>query len=240
MKAFILCAGQGTRLGPLTNDLPKVMCDIGGKPVIEHLVLLCRRHGITDVIINLHHLPDAITAYFGSGARWDVNITYSRETVLMGGAGALKLAQQELGDKPFFVLNGDVLADTDLTAMLAFHKSKNAAVTLLKHATDHPRDSDLIESDEDGRVIRFYRLAPQDPDPNVPFSNAGVHILEPDVLKFVPEHKPYSLERELIPELLRRGQACYAWTSDCYAADMGTPERLAHVRKDYADGRIRI
>jgi len=237
MKAFILSAGLGTRLRLLTHDRPKVMVEIGGKPVLEHLINLCRYHGIQDFVINLHYLPDVIRNYFGNGEKFGVKIAYSFEKEkIMGGAGALKLAQDLLKDDPFFVLNGDVMTNVDLTAMAKFHQEKGGLGTFLVHDTDHPYDSDLVEFDESFLIKRFFRPKPE--DQFKPISKTGTHIFEPEVLRYIPGNVKYSLEDQLIPNLLQKGEKLYAFYSHAYSKDMGTPARLAQVRKDYAAGKI--
>lgn len=237
MKAFILSAGLGKRLKPLTNDKPKVMVKIGAKPVLEHLILLCKKHNIQDIIINLHYLPDKIKNYFKSGEKWGVNIYYSYEPEIMGGAGGLKYAEKYL-DKTFFVLNGDVMTNVNLTKMLKFHKRKKGIGCFLVHKTDHPYDSDLVEFDKKFQVLRFFR--PKRGDKFKSISKTGTHIFEPEVLKHIPKNTKHSLEKELIPNLLAKGKKLYAYYSEEYSKDMGTWERLKQVGKDYQDGKIKF
>lgn len=237
MKVFILSAGLGTRLRPLTDNKPKVMVEIGAKPVLEHLINLCRHHNLKDIIINLHYLPDTVTQYFGNGDKFGVNIIYSHEKDrIMGGAGALKFAEQLLKDDSFFVLNGDVMTNVDLTAMAKFHQQKSGLGTFLVHQTDHPYDSDLVEYDNNYLIKRFFR--PQPGDKFKPVSKTGTHIFEPEVLNFIPASVKYSLEKQLIPDLLQQGKKLYAYYSDAYSKDMGTLERLAQIKQDYDQGKI--
>ncbi len=237
MKAFILSAGLGTRLRSLTNDRPKVMVEIGGKPVLEHLIGLCRYHGINDIVLNLHYLPRPVKEYFGNGEKFGVKIAYSFEKEkIMGGAGALKLAKSLLSKGPFFVLNGDVMTNIDLTAMAKFHQEKGGLGTFLVHETNHPYDSDLVEIDENSRILRFFR--PKPGDQFKPISKSGTHLFNSKVLEFIPEGVEYSLENQLIPDLLKRGEKLYGFYSQAYSKDMGTPERLEQVKKDYEAGKI--
>lgn len=238
MKAFILSAGLGTRLRPLTNKIPKVLVEIGGKPVLEHLVILCAKHRILDIIINLHHFPKKIKGHFKDGKKWGVKITYSFEPEIMGGAGGLKWAEKYLS-KTFFVLNGDVMTSLDLSKMAKFHlkKTRQGGVgSFLVHKTDHPYDSDLVDYDNDFLVRKFFR--PTKSDKFKPVSKSGTHIFEPEILKYIPKDKKYSLEKELIPDLIKKGRKLYAYYSNEYSKDMGTPERLIKVRKDYEAGKI--
>ncbi len=238
MRAVILAAGLGTRLRPLTDNTPKVMIDIGGQPVLEHLVRLCRKHGILDIILTLGYLPRVIRNYFGNGEKFGVNIKYTLEKEMLGGAGVLRLANRYLFSEPFFVLNGDVLTDVDLGKMLNFHKSKGGLATYLVHRTDHPYDSDVVEFDNSFRIFRFFRPKPD--DLFTPLTKTGTHLFEPEVLNYIPESAYFSLEKDLTPRLLSENKNIYAFVSDAYSKDMGTPERLEKVRKDYKEGKIVI
>lgn len=237
MKAFILAAGSGTRLKPLTDNQPKVMIKIGGKPILEHLILLCRNHNIKDIIINLHFLPQMITDYFQDGQKFGVHLNYSRETdKIMGGAGALKQAGKWLKNDSFFVLNGDVMTNIDLTAMTKFHQKNNGIGTVLVHSTDHPFDSDLVENDQSGLITRFYRS--QAGEQSKAIAKTGTHVFSPKIFKFIPAKTVYSLESQLLPDLLAKKQQLYAYYSNCYSKDMGTLSRLQQVQQDYAAKKI--
>lgn len=236
MKTFILSAGLGTRLRPITNKIPKVLVKIGNKPVLEHLILLCKKQGIKDIIINLHHFPEKIKKYFGHGQKLGVNIIYSYEPKIMGGAGALKKVEKYL-DKSFMVMNGDVITNLNLTRLINFHKKKAGICTFIVHKSDHPYDSDLVDVDDNWQVTKFIGK----PKPDQKFKNltkSGTHIFEPEVLKYIPKKKEYSLEGKLLPNLIKRGLPVFAYYTEEYSHDMGTHERLARVRKDYQEGKI--
>jgi len=238
MKVFILAGGLGTRLKSLTNNQPKVMIKIGDKPILEHLVNLCVKHNFTDIIISLFHLPKPVTQYFGNGKKLHARISYSIETKPMGGAGAIKYAEPLLKDDSFFVLNGDVMTCANLTKIAQFHQQKQGLATFLVHKTDHPYDSDLVEFDNNDLITKFFR--PQKGDKFKPTSKTGTHIFEPEVLDFIPPDIKYSLEKQLIPDLLKQGKKLYAYYSNEYSKDMGTSQRLTQVRKDFKDGKITI
>jgi NDP-sugar pyrophosphorylase family protein len=238
MKVFILSAGLGTRLKPLTDDKPKVMVKIGGKPILEHLIKLCAHHGFTDIIVNLHYLSDVVTQYFENGDKFGVNISYSHEKKIMGGAGALKHAQDLLKEEPFFVLNGDVITTLNLSKMAQFHQEKQGIGSFLVHQTDHPYDSDLVEYDDNFLVKRFFRSQPG--EKVNPISKTGTHIFKPEVLDYIPNNQKYSLEKQLIPDLLSKSKKLYAYYSDEYSKDMGTHERLKQVKIDYEANKIVI
>ena len=236
MKAVILAAGIGARLKPLTDRQPKVMIKIGNKPILEHLINLCSFHNLKDIIISTHYLPEKISAYFQDGKKFNVHLTYSHEKKMLGGAGALQLASALLKDDDFIVLNGDVLTNVNLTEMISFHHRRQGLAAFLVHNTDHPLDSDLVEYDDNNKILRFFR--PQAGDNFQPISKSGTHIFKPSVLNFIPPQQEFSLEKQLIPALLTAHQPLYAYYSNCYSKDMGTLERLVQVRKDYQDGKI--
>lgn len=236
MKVLLLAAGLGTRLKPLTDNLPKVMLPVGGKPVLEHLISLCHFHSLNDIIISTHYLPEKISGYFQDGKKLNVHLTYSHETTRLGSAGAIKLAGPLLANDSFIVLNGDVLTNVNLTEMIKFHQQKHGLATFLVHSTDHPYDSDIAAFDAAGLITKFFR--PKVGDKFQPLTKSGAHIFEPEVLDFIPENQFYSLEKQLIPDLLSRQQRLYAYTSNCYSKDMGTPERLNQVQEDYDAKKI--
>lgn len=238
MKAVILCGGLGTRLRPLTDTIPKPMIEVGGKPVLEHLILLCKKYGITDIYLAAFYLPEVIREYFGDGKNWGVDITVSVENTQMGSAGALKLLEEKL-DETFVVLNGDVLTDINIDQMYRFHREKGATTTVLLHESTHPFDSELVEMDIHKQIKNF--LPP--PKQGEKFNNitkSGTVIFEPEIFKFIPDNKVYSIEKDLVPNLISKGFPVYGYFSNEYSKDMGTPERLEQVKKDFESGIINL
>lgn len=238
MKAVILASGFGTRLKPLTDTLPKVMIEIGEKPILEHLINLCKEHQILDIVITLGYLPDVIREYFGDGSAFGVRIKYTFEREMLGGAGVLRLAQHYLGDSPFFVLNGDVLTDVNLSEIIKFHDLKKGMGVYLVHKTDHPYDSDIVVLDKNDRVIKFFRPARE--EDFIPLSKSGTHLFDPKIIDYIPRNQFFSLEKDLTPILLEENRGIFGYISDCYSKDMGTPERLKKVREDYISGMVKI
>jgi len=237
MKAMILAAGEGTRLRPLTRDMPKPMLPVGGRPLIGHLVALLREHGVTDIAVNLHHRPQAIPAYLGDGSSFGVKVTYSHEDVLLGSAGAVKKLAPFF-DEGFFVLYGDVLTDIDLSALAACHRKRRASLTMALHEVDEPSRCGIAEVNGDGMVQRFR----EKPPPREVFStwaNAGVYAAEPSILRFIPEGSSFDFGNQLIPILLERGQPIGAYLSNSYFLDIGAPERYERAERDLAGGAIR-
>src|SRR5581483_6607120 len=148
MKAVLMAGGEGSRLRPLTIGRPKPMVPIVGKPVMEHIIELLRRHGITDIVVTLQYLPGVIQDYFGDGSAFGVNLTYSVEDQPLGTAGSVKLAMSHLDDT-FLVISGDALTDFDLTKILDFHRQNDAAATLTLYRVPNPLEYGVIITDED-------------------------------------------------------------------------------------------
>jgi NDP-sugar pyrophosphorylase family protein len=235
MKAFILAAGLGTRLRSLGLEVPKVMAPIGGKPLLEHHLELFKRQGIREFIVNLHHLPKEITNYFGDGARFGVRIIYSHESELLGTAGAVKKMEQELRDGAFIVFYGDNLVRMDFAPLVALHQARRAAATVALFASPEPWTGGVVETDSNGRVVRFV----EKPDPKQVSTNlisAGIFVVEPPVLDVIPAGRFYDFGRDVFPKLLAEGQPVYAMQPEAYIQDVGTPERLAKAQHDFERG----
>lgn len=236
MKAMILAAGQGTRLRPLTDRIPKPMVVVAGKPILEHNLELLARHGACEVVINLHHRPQTIIEHFGDGSRWGVHITYSFEPELLGTAGAVKRAQEQF-DNTFLVLYGDNLTTCDLSRLVVFHQAKDGIATIALHCRDDPAASGIVGLDDQDRVIQFV----EKPKPEQIFShlvNAGILVLEPKVLDAIPGRMPADFGRDLFPSLLARGEAIYGYRmsqgEDLWWID--TPEDLRRVKAIWEEG----
>jgi NDP-sugar pyrophosphorylase family protein len=237
MKAMILAAGEGTRLRPLTRDMPKPMLPLGGRPLIGYLIALLREHGVTDVAVNLHHRPEAIPAYLHDGSSFGVRITYSYEDALLGSAGAVKKLAPFF-DESFFVLYGDVLTDVDLSALAECHRQRGASLTMALHEADEPSRCGIAEVDGEGMVRRFR----EKPEPQEVFStwaNAGVYAAEPSILAFIPEDSFFDFGNQLIPLLLERGKPVGAYLSSSYFLDIGSFERYQRAERDLAGGAVR-
>jgi NDP-sugar pyrophosphorylase family protein len=235
MKALLLAAGEGTRLRPLTLDRPKPMVPVGGRPVLEHLLILLREHGITRMAINLHYRPERIIQHFGDGGRFDVQIEYSWEPRLLGTAGAAKRLEWFF-DEPFVVLYGDVLTNVDLTSMAQRHTDRNATASLLLYEPDDQTRCGMAAQAADGRITAFI----EKPSRAVPgrLANAGICLFEPDVLRLVPRGRPYDFASDVLPQLLRQGLPVYGDRADGYVLDIGSMQRYAQAQADYKAGRF--
>jgi mannose-1-phosphate guanylyltransferase len=230
MQALILVGGEATRLRPLTCNMPKAMVPVLNTPFLEHVIRYLGRHNVRDVVLAQGHLPKLMDDYFQDGINFNARLTYSLEDKPMNTAGAVKNAERHLKDN-FFVLNGDIFTDLDLTGMLNFHQKKKAKVTIALTPVEDPTAYGLIETDREGRVTRFLEKPSRD-QITTNMINAGTYILENEILKSIPPKTNYSFERQLFPDLLKRGEPVYAYSSQSYWIDIGTPDKYFQVHAD--------
>ncbi len=220
MRAVLMAGGSGTRLRPLTCDLPKPMVPILNRPIAEHIVNLLKRHGITEIIATLHYLPDVLRDYFLDGSEFGVQMTYAvEEDQPLGTAGCVKNVA-ELLDQTFLVISGDSVTDIDLTAAIQFHKEKRAKATLVLASVPDPLDFGVVITDEQQRVRRFL----EKPSSSEIFSdtvNTGTYILEPDVLDYLPANQESDFSKDLFPLLLAKGMPIYGYVASGYWCDVG-------------------
>ncbi|CAN5375041.1 mannose-1-phosphate guanyltransferase [soil metagenome] len=238
MKAVVMAGGEGTRLRPLTSNQPKPMVSIVGKPCMEHILELLRDHGMTDVIVTVAFLPQAIRSYFGNGEALGMEIGYSVEESPLGTAGSVKLAAKQL-DETFLVLSGDALCDVDLSELVAFHKEKGAAVTIGLKSVENPLEFGIVVTDEEGRIERFL----EKPSWGQVFSdtiNTGIYVLEPEVLKHVPTDRPFDFAKELFPYLLEMGRPMYGHVMEGYWQDIGNLDQFRQANFDALEEKVRL
>ena len=232
-QAMLLAAGEGTRLRPYTNYVPKCMVEIAGKPVLEHNIEWLRRFGVKDLIVNLHHMPDAVRDYFGNGSQWNVEITYSEEVSLLGTAGAVKNVEQFFRG-PFFLWYGDNLSSIDLRRLYAFHELKGGAASVALFYRQDPTASGIVGLDDDARIRRFK----EKPQWDEVFSNwvsAGIFVLEPAVLQAIPPHVVADFGHDIFPRMLANGDPLFGYemapTEGLWWID--TPADLERVQQEY-------
>jgi mannose-1-phosphate guanylyltransferase/phosphomannomutase len=238
VKAVVMAGGEGTRLRPLTSNQPKPMVPIVGKPCMEHILELLREHGLNDVVVTVAFLPQAIRGYFGTGETLGMNIGYSVEESPLGTAGSVRLAANQLRET-FLVISGDALCDVDLSALIAFHRERGAAVTIGLKSVDNPLEFGIVVTDEEGRVERFL----EKPSWSQVFSdtiNTGIYVLEPEVLQHVPTDRPYDFSKELFPLLLEMGRPIYGFTMDGYWQDIGNLDQYRQANFDALEENVRL
>ena len=230
MKAVILAGGEGTRLRPLTCNIPKPMVPILNRPFLEHMLGHLRGHGVDEAILTLCYLPDRIKAYFGDGEDVGVRVSYAMEETPLGTAGAVKNVEDALDDT-FFVLNGDIFTDLDLNDMARFHREKKAQVTLFLTSVENPASFGVVETDPEGRVLRFL----EKPSPGETAStwiNGGIYLMEPQVLAHAPAGEFHMFERGLFPRLLEMGAPVYGFRARPYWMDVGTLANYMRVHRE--------
>lgn len=232
LQLIIMAGGKGTRLNSLTNNIPKPMVTVAGKPVLEHQLNFFCKCGFKNVTVSIGHLGQVIKNYFQDGAAFGLNIKYIEETEPLGTVGALRFS--ESSPDLLLVVNGDIIFDFDLKRMLDYHKTKNADITLFTHPNSHPQDSAIIETDFNGRVINW--LNKEEPRKNIPNRvNAGIHLIRRAVLDFNSvtwQKTKVDLDRDILKPKISTAKI-FAYDSPEYVKDMGTPERYFQVEADF-------
>ena len=238
MKAMLLGAGEGTRLRPITATRPKPMISIANRPIMEHILLLLKAHGVRDVYSNLYYLADQIESYFGDGSAQGLSVKFKVEEKLPGTAGGVKNLEQHF-DETFIVISGDLLTDFNLTQALEFHRKQGAIATILLTKIDNPLEYGVVITDKSGRIQRFL----EKPGWSEVFSdtiNTGIYILEPEVLKFIPPGQDFDFSRDLFPLLLREEQPLFGHVADGYWCDVGNIETYIRAQVDALSGKVRL
>ncbi len=235
MKAVILVGGEGTRLRPLTYSTVKAMVPVLNKPFIEYVIRHLSHHNVNEIILALGYKPDSITDYFGDASQLGAKLICSVEPAPLGTAGPVKHAEQYIDDT-FFVINGDVFTDIDLTDMLDFHKKKGARVTIALTPVDDPTQFGVVETDSQQRVTRFVEK-PSWEQVTSNMINAGIYILDADILERIPQGKRFMFEHDVFPKLLADGEPVFGYATDTYWMDMGTPEKYLQLSRDLLHGK---
>jgi len=235
MKAVILVGGEGTRLRPLTCNTVKAMVPVLNRPFLEHMICYLRSHGVDDIILALCYLPERIEGYFGDGRRLGVRLTYVMEESPLGTAGAVKNAESHL-DNLFLVFNGDIFTDIDLRAMLSFHRERKAKITIALTPVEDPTAYGVVETNVDSKIERFLEKPSRD-EVTTNLINAGIYVLDREVLGSIPPNTPFMFEHHLFPTLLAKGTPMYGYSSDSYWIDIGTPEKYLQVHCDLLQGK---
>ena len=239
MRAVLMAGGSGTRLRPLTCDLPKPMVPILNRPIAEHIINLLKRNNITEVIATLYYLPDVMRDYFQDGSDFGVDITYAvEEEQPLGTAGCVKNIEQWLDDT-FLVISGDGITDFDLQSAIAYHKSKGSKATLILTRVPNPVEFGVVITDKDGKINRFL----EKPSLSEIFSdtiNTGTYILEPEVLKYLPRDEESDFSKDLFPTLLAKGEPMYGYIAEGYWCDVGHLEAYREAQYDALEGKVEL
>lgn len=240
MTAVIMAGGKGSRLSAVTkNEIPKPMAEVAGKPILQWQVERLRQNGITEIIMVVGHLGQVIEDFFGDGGAFSVSIRYYRETEPLGTAGALHHLQDMLAGQDYFLLvYGDVVFDIDIPRMERFHREKEAGATLFVHPNSHPYDSDLVELDGVGRVLRFNMKTNQRNHWYRNCVNAGFYILSTEVCDMVAPSGKTDLEKDILQRWAAQRSDLYGYHSPEYIKDVGTPERIAVAEQEMLRGTV--
>jgi NDP-sugar pyrophosphorylase family protein len=236
---MIMAAGLGTRLRPLTGLIPKPMTPILNRPALYHILRLLHRHGITDVVVNLHHFPDTITTYFGDGGWLGMSIAYAYEEELLGTAGGVKNNEAFLSGSTFLVLSGDSLTDLDLDALLATHRAKGGIATLAVKEVDDPSQYGVVVLDKDDRVLGFQEK-PAREEARSNLCNCGIYVFESAIFERIPARRFYDFGNQVYPGLLADGAPFFAHRVAEYWNDVGNLEEYRRGNFDALFGRVRV
>ena len=239
MKALILAAGKGTRLGELTAQRPKPMIEVGDRPLLAYLIDWLHGYGITEIGVNLHHNRNVITDYFGDGGEYGVSLTYSYEPTLLGTAGAARQLRSFL-DETFVLVYGDVYTNLNLARLINFHRRKKRALkqadscrtlTLALYRVLNPSQCGLVDLDSNERITRFVEKPPVE-EVFTDLANAGMCVVEPGVLDCIPSDVVYDFGHDLFPRLLAADAPLFGLpiAADEFLIDIGTPSGLARAR----------
>ena len=238
MQAVIMAGGEGSRLRPLTGTLPKPMLPVANRPLMEHIVSLLRKHGITDVVATVQFMSSLIRNYFGDGSDLGVSMSYSTEDEPLGTAGSVAAAQ-DLLDGTFLVISGDALTDLDLTAVIERHRSTGAAATLVLKRMKDPLEFGIVMTGDDGRIERFL----EKPTWGQVFSdtiNTGIYVLEPEVFDLIPPGRPFDFSSEVFPSMLDKGLKLYGYVTENYWTDVGNTDAFLQASRDVLARRVEV
>jgi GDP-4-dehydro-6-deoxy-D-mannose reductase len=241
MRLFINTGGKGTRLYPLTKDMPKPMVEICGKPVLLHLVEWAKKYGIKEIVMMNGFRADVVQDYFGDGSKFGVTIFHSNEPYPLGSGGPISFAKKYINGR-FAYISGDHLCEVDFHKMITFHQDKNADMSILVHKSSHPHDSDILQLNDDSKVVKF--VSKHDDHAGAgDLSNSGLCIIEPKIVELM-DKEVFNFENYIYPKVLEKGWKLYGYHSEEFMADMGTPKRLKkcedHLKKSLGDSYHRV
>jgi NDP-sugar pyrophosphorylase family protein len=236
---MIMAAGLGTRLLPLTHLIAKPMVPVLNRPVLEHLIALLRRHGITDLAANLHYQPDEIPAHFGDGSSFGVSLRYQLELELSGTAGGTGLFRDFLGDETFLVMSADALTDADLSSLIARHRRHGGLATIAVKRIADPSRYGVVITDEEGRVTGFQ----EKPSPAEALSSlcsCGIYVFEPGIFDYIPPATFVDYATDVFPALLAADVPFYVWSLESYWSDVGDLDAYQAANFDALAGRVGV
>jgi mannose-1-phosphate guanylyltransferase len=238
MKALFLAGGLGTRLKPLTDDVPKSMVPIMNKPLLERSMANLKKHGIYDVVLSVGHKSEYIHDYFGDGRDFGMHIEYVYEDSPLGTGGAIKNTSHHF-HSTFLVCNADILCNMNLTKLVEHHHAKAADVTIAVTEVSNPSAYGVIECDQHDYALSFTEK-PKPSEVRSHLINAGIYVFEPHVLDAIPDGRPVSVERETFPKILLKKNAIAIYNGCSYWMDIGTPEKYLQAHVDIMTGKCKL
>ncbi len=234
-----MAAGLGTRLRPLTYEVPKPMVPVVNRPIMEHILRLLPRRGFSDVIANLHWFPDTIRKRFGDGSELGIELTYSYEDELMGTAGGVRNVSSFFGDEPFLVMAADALTDIDLAALAAAHSENGGIATLAVKQVPNVSEFGVVITDADGRIQGFQ----EKPDPAEALSDLAscmIYILEPEIFDYFPDEHSVDFALDVFPALLSNDVPVHVHKIDSYWNDVGSLPEYIQGNMDVLEGAVDV
>ena len=239
---MILGAGVGSRLDPLTRSLPKPIVPVVGKPVMGHLIDLLRKHGITDIVVNVQYLGQKIVDALGDGGDYGVRVTFSREDELCGDAGGLKRVEEffrDGSDDTLLVIGGDDLTDTDISAIVRAHREKGATATIGVTPVEDPSEFGIVVHDDAGFISRFQEK-PKRGEAFSNLANTGIYVFDMKVFDYIPAGAFYGFGKNVLPALLEKGEPMLAVPSEAYWKDVGNLTIYRQAQRDVIDGSVNV
>lgn len=238
---MLLAAGVGSRLEPLTTQVPKPLVPVANVPVMEHLLRLLKAHGITEVCANLHYLPEKITDYFGTGEKLGIKLTFHFEEKLSGDAGGVRAMKEYLKDGTFIVVMGDLLTDADLTGIIKQHKDKKALASIAIKKVDDVTRFGIVVRNEDGFITEFQEK-PKVEEALSDLASTGIYILEPEVFSHMPETGEFGFGRQLFPQLVAKGLPVLGieMAKGTYWSDVGAIPQYLESNFDALDENVKL
>lgn len=238
MKAVVMAGGSGSRLRPLTVNRPKPMVPMVDKPVISHILALLRRHDIHDVVITVGYMAESIQDYFGDGSSLGMNIEYSVEETPLGTAGSVKQAQ-DLLDETMIVISGDAVTDIDLSAVIEYHRQKEAMATLTLYRVANPLEYGVVIIDDEGRIQQFLEK-PSWGEVISDTVNTGIYILEPEIFDYFESGIPFDFSNDLFPIMMEKEDPMYGYVAEGYWCDVGNLDEYRRATRDILARKVQI
>ncbi len=239
MKAMVLAAGLGTRLQPITYDIPKPLVPVLDRPVMEHALLLLQKHGLTEVVSNLHYFPDEMRDYLGDGSKWGIDLNLKFEEELLGTAGGVRNVSDFFGDEPFVIISGDALTDIDLDKFIEAHREKGGIATMALKKVADTREYGVVVIEEDGR-IKGFQEKPEPEDARSDLANCGIYIFNPEIFDYFPDTDFVDWAQDVFPVLLEGDVPFYGHEVTAYWNDVGSFEEYRTGNFDALTGKVQV